>query len=242
MAVFSDPGLSSLMRSGPWCEAGSEMHTDTGRPVDRPRARRLPRRVRERQILDAAVEIFAAHGFHKASMDEISGFAGISKPMIYTYLGSKEQLFRACVRREFDRLLQAIGSAVEDELPPDQQLWRGLCAFFAYVGEHPASWTVLHRQTIPRGETFARELEQWRARAVRVIAELLARATGKSEQPRTPERMEPFAAALVGASEALVDWWSQHPEHTAEGLAMRLMNLVWMGFGDLFAGRLWAVD
>lgn len=216
------------------------MHADTGRPVDRSRSRRLPRQVRERQILDAAVEIFADHGFHQASMDQISGFAGISKPMIYTYLGSKEELFRACVRRELDRLLRAVGMAVEDELAPDEQLWRGLCAFFAYVGEHPASWTILHRQGIPRGDSFAREVEQRRSQAVRVIAELLARATEKSDQPRTSTQLESFAVALVGASEALVDWWSQHPDHTAESLAMRLMNMVWMGFGDLFAGRVWA--
>lgn len=215
------------------------MHTDTGQPVRRPRSQRLPRRVRERQILDAAVEIFAAHGFHQASMDQISAFAGISKPMIYAYLGSKEELFRACARRELDRLLKAVGSAVEDDLAPDEQLWRGLCAFFAYVGEQPASWTILHRQIFPRGESFADELEKWRARAIGVIAELLARATGKSDQPRTPAQLEPFAVALMGASEALVDWWSQHPDHTAEGLAMRLMNMVWMGFGELFTGRVW---
>src|SRR5204862_679616 len=57
------------------------------------KVRRLPRSVREQQMLDAAVAVFSAAGYHAASMDEISGRAGISKPMVYAYLGTKEELF-----------------------------------------------------------------------------------------------------------------------------------------------------
>ncbi|MFR9730531.1 TetR/AcrR family transcriptional regulator [Saccharopolyspora sp. MS10] len=206
----------------------------------RPRSRRLPRSVRERQILDAAVEVYAARGFHLASMDEISEVAGISKPMIYAYLGSKEELFVACIQREATRLIEAIGTAVDPEVSPDEQLWRGLRVFFDYVQRNRASWTLLHRQAPAGGEPFATEFGQWRERAMALIAALLARATETAAQPMPVQRMEPFAAALVGSAESLLDWWVEHPEHTADGLAMRLMNLAWMGFGDLVEGRSWS--
>lgn len=205
----------------------------------RPRTKRLPRSVRERQIRDAAVEVFAARGFHHASMDEISEAAGLSKPMIYAYLGSKDELFVACIQREAERLIEAIGQAVDERLRPDEQLWRGLRAFFEYVSHNRSSWTVLHRQATSQGEPFATELVEWRARAVALISGLLARATADAAQPLQVEQAEPFAAALVGAGESLLDWWIDHPEHTADGLAMRLMNLAWMGFGDLVEGRSW---
>ncbi|MEV6231927.1 TetR/AcrR family transcriptional regulator [Saccharopolyspora shandongensis] len=205
----------------------------------RPRSRRLPRAVRERQILDAAVEVFATHGFHTASMDEISEVAGISKPMLYAYLGAKDELFVACIRREAARLIEAISTAVEAGLSPDEQLWRGLQVFFEYVHHNQAGWTVLHRQANLQGEPFVSELVEWRERATSLIAALLAQATAGSAQPMQAEQTEPFAVALVGAGESLVEWWFQHPEHTAEGMAMRLMNMVWMGFGDLVEGRSW---
>ncbi|MCI2418940.1 TetR/AcrR family transcriptional regulator [Saccharopolyspora sp. K220] len=208
----------------------------------RPRSRRLPRAVRERQILDAAVEVFATHGFHTASMDEISEVAGISKPMLYAYLGAKDELFVACIRREAARLIEAISTAVEAGLSPAEQLWRGLRVFFEYVHHNRAGWTVLHRQANLQGEPFVSELVEWRERATNLIAVLLARATEGSAQPMHPEQTEPFAAALVGAGEALVEWWFQHPEHAADGMAMRLMNMVWMGFGDLVEGRSWSPD
>ena len=196
--------------------------------------------MRERQILDAAVEVFAERGFHQASMDEISDTAGVSKPMVYAYLGSKDELYLACVRREAGRLIDGIGTVVDEGLSPEQQLWRGLRVFFEHVGEHPAGWALLHTRTNPREEPFTGELTQWRSRAVTLVATLFADATADAEQPMRVEQMQPFAAALVGAAEALVDWWNEHPEHTADGLAMRLMNLTWMGFGDLVEGRSWA--
>src|SRR5205823_11834659 len=93
--------------------------------------KRLPRAVREQQMMDAAVAVFSAHGFQNASMDEISARAGISKPMVYAYFGSKDELFVACLHREGTRVMEAVIRVVEPDLPPDEQLWRGLRAFFA---------------------------------------------------------------------------------------------------------------
>jgi hypothetical protein len=44
-----------------------------------------------------------------------------------------------------------VSDGVEIDVPPDMQLWSGLRAFFRYVGEYRASWTVLHRQALTVG-------------------------------------------------------------------------------------------
>src|SRR5690242_2164049 len=93
------------------------------------RFRRLPREVREQQMLDAAVAVFARRGYRLASMDEIADVAGISKPMIYAYLGSKDELFAACITREANRLEAAVSGSVGAGDAPDHQLWQGLHAF-----------------------------------------------------------------------------------------------------------------
>lgn len=207
------------------------------------RAKRLPREVRERQILDAAVEVFSRGGYHSASMDEISEVAGISKPMIYTYLGSKEDLFTACIRREATRLLEAITEGIKPDLPPDVQLWHGLRSFFDFVGANRDSWHVLHRQASVQGGPFTEELAAMRSRAISLVAALLvdsastARSAGVGEA--ATHSGEALAAALVGAGESLADWWLDHPEESASTVSVRLMNLAWMGFGDLFDGRVW---
>ncbi|HWO61975.1 MAG TPA: TetR/AcrR family transcriptional regulator [Umezawaea sp.] len=214
------------------------MHAD--QPVRTGRAKRLPRAVRERQIMDAAVDVFSRLGFHAASMDEISEVAGISKPMLYAYLGSKEELFATCIRREATVMMEAIAGGIEPDQPPDVQLWSGLRAFFGFVGENRASWQVLHRQASSQGGPFAAELAEMRGRAVSLVAALLVHSSQAEGVPSTSaQEAESLAAALVGAGESLADWWLDHPDEAAGMVAARLMNLVWMGFGDLVQGNIW---
>ncbi|MPZ83947.1 MAG: TetR family transcriptional regulator [Actinophytocola sp.] len=204
---------------------------------ERRRVKRLPREVRERQILDAAVRVFSARGYHNSSMDEISDVAGVSKPMIYAYLGSKEDLFAACIHREATNLLDAVSRGVRAEFPPDMQLWHGLRAFFDFVGDQRESWQVLHRQAISQGGPFSEELLAMRDQAISLVDTLLVRvATKKGLDGNATEAL---AAALVGAAESLADWWLDHPDVPSKAVASRLMNLAWMGFGDLVEGNTW---
>lgn len=85
-----------------------------------PKQTRMPRAVREQQMLDAAVRTFGQRGYRAASMDEIAELAGVSKPLVYLYLNSKEELFSACIRREAAALVAAVregaaGRGVEND-------------------------------------------------------------------------------------------------------------------------------
>jgi AcrR family transcriptional regulator len=200
-----------------------------------PTFKRLPRAVREQQMLDAAVKVFSRRGFHGASMDEIAERAGISKPMVYAYLGTKEELFVACLRREGTRLLETVTSAVDPDLPPDEQLWAGLRAFFGFVGAHRDGWAVLYRQA--RGEQpFAGELATMRAGIVEVVAGMLGRVRGVAE---ADTELEVMAYALVGAAESLADWLADHSEADPDATATRLMNVAWLGAAQLLTGAIW---
>lgn len=200
---------------------------------------RLPRAIREQQMLDAAVRVFSRRGFHAASMDEVADSAGISKPMVYAYLGTKEELFIACLHREGTRLMEAIAGVVEPDLPVDEQLWRGLRAFFGFVGAHRDGWAVLYRQA--RGqEPFAAEVAAMRGRMVEVVAGLLGGVIESAgARPPRPAELTAMAYALVGAGESLADWVVEHPEEDPELTANRMMHFVWLGADDLLRGATW---
>ncbi|MGH3672907.1 MAG: TetR/AcrR family transcriptional regulator [Pseudonocardiaceae bacterium] len=176
-------------------------------------------------MLDAAVAVFSRRGFHLAAMDEIAEAAGVSKPMIYAYLGAKDELFIACIRREAQRLMDVITAAVPAGLPPDEQLRRGLLAFFTFVAEHRDSWIVLYRQARVQGGPFAGEIAAARGRIIVLVAGLLADSPHATERARST----PVAHALVGAAEGLSDWGLDHPEESPEALVTRLMKIVWAG-------------
>uniref|UniRef100_UPI000D1A46DD TetR/AcrR family transcriptional regulator n=1 Tax=Streptomyces bobili TaxID=67280 RepID=UPI000D1A46DD len=153
------------------------------------KTKRMPRAVREQQMLDAAVETFGRRGYMAASMDEIAELAGVSKPLVYLYLNSKEDLFTACIRREAEALVGAVRAGVDTGLPADRQLWDGLLAFFAHTGRHPHAWSVLHIQARTHGETFAAEAAAMRAEIVVFVTQLIVVAAREAHRdPDLPER------------------------------------------------------
>jgi AcrR family transcriptional regulator len=183
--------------------------------------RRLPREVREQQMLDAAVEVFSEYGFHETSMEEIAERARVSKPLLYLYLGSKEETFRACVARESDRLVDALGAATRAEAADEaERLWRGLTAFFTYVSERRSSWAVLYQQARSHNDSVAEQLARVRGEIIATVAEMVLRAM----RARAPEGGGRGYAAMRREASAVAN-----PSEAPHTTARRLMNLMWLG-------------
>ena len=86
----------------------------------RPRARRLSAEERRRQILDAAIAVFARSGYRAAGTADIAAAAGIGEPTIYRYFENKRDLYVAAVTRcrteimeNWQRIIDGSGSAGE---------------------------------------------------------------------------------------------------------------------------------
>jgi AcrR family transcriptional regulator len=195
-------------------------------------SRRVPRAEREQQMLDAAVATFARRGYRAASMDEIAEAAGVSKPLVYLYLTSKDELFSACIRREAAALTVAVRDAVETGATPERQLWSGLLGFFEHTAAHPDGWTILYSQARTVGEPFAAEIAVLRAEIVDFVAALIAAACGSQD-------VAAYAHALVGAAESLAGWAASAPAPVPTGreLAASLMTFAWSGLSQAMPAR-----
>jgi len=206
------------------------------------KSKRMPRAVREQQMLDAAVQTFGQRGYRAASMDEIADLAGVSKPLVYLYLNSKEDLFTACIRREAKALTDAVRAGVQSGLPADRQLWEGLRAFFTHTADNPDGWAVLHLQARTHGEPFAARVSAMREELVVFVTHLIVVAAREAHaDPSLPEReVVGLAEALVGAAESLAAWANATPGVSARQAAATLMNFAWAGLGNLMEGRPWS--
>ncbi|GHC66064.1 TetR/AcrR family transcriptional regulator [Streptomyces cinnamoneus] len=215
------------------------------RPTSKRRAggkvKRMPREVRERQMLDAAVEVFARRGYNAASMDEIAELAGASKPLVYLYLHSKEDLFSACIRREADALTAALRAVIVPGVPADRRLWNGLLAFFAHTAEHPAGWAVLSCQARTHGEPFALVVAELRQEIAGLVTRLIEETAEAAGCAVPPTEAAGLAHALVGAAESLAGWANAGADagRSESETAAMLMNVVWVGLESLMSGRRW---
>ena len=191
---------------------------------------RVPRELRRRQVLAVAGELFVERGFAEASMDELARRAGVSKPVIYDLVGSKEALFGEVVAREAAALADAVQSAVANEPEPEARLYAGALAFFRFAEQRRAAWdTLLTADTAPANA----ELAAARRFQAKSVAGLLARGAADLGGAVDPKMLDACAQAINGAFEALATWWKEHPKISAETLAALGTGLVASGLRGL---------
>jgi AcrR family transcriptional regulator len=184
----------------------------------------MPRERREQLILDVAGQVFARAGYESASMDEIADHAGVSKPMLYTYFGSKEGLYLAYIERAGGELLERLVGARPVDRSPGSMLRARITEFLSFVEEHRDGWQVLFRElasTRPFSERVA-ELRERIAGAIRIMVQEGTSAC--SGNP--PAAADAIAHALVGAGESLANWWLDHPDVPRDQVATWYFGVV----------------
>ncbi|MDL9935137.1 TetR/AcrR family transcriptional regulator [Gordonia sp. ABSL1-1] len=195
--------------------------------------KRLPRAVREQQMLDAAVKVFSQNGFRDASMDAIAAEAKISKPMLYLYYGSKEELFSACIARESGLFIEAMSVGFDPGLSQREQARTTIREFLRFVHENRQSWRVLYRVAIGTA-SFANVVSESRRRVTEMVTDLIK--AGTTVEGAGDIDFELTAVALVGASEAVADRITEGDVDldTATDL---LVGIVWRGLKGVGTDR-----
>lgn len=115
-----------------------------------PSSRRNPDRTR-RRILQAAIRLFAKHGFHAVSVDLIVGQARVNKRMVYHYFGSKDALFEAALSEVYQRIEAIEFHAIESGQSPREKLARLLESYFDFLDAEPEFTRLLQWENLEKG-------------------------------------------------------------------------------------------
>ena len=168
---------------------------------------RVPRAIREQQLLDHAEELLLENGYGGFSIEDLCRAAGVSRPIVYDHFGSKDGVYIACLRRIRGEFEQAMvdAAAGASELPEVFAL--GVDAFFQILERDPRRWSLVYGPTMLVGP-LADELDELRDTTVERIA-----ALGRAFAPDAdPETLAVFAHAASGAGEQVGRWWLRNPE------------------------------
>jgi AcrR family transcriptional regulator len=92
---------------------------------------------RSQEILDAAVSIFAAHGFAQTDVQEIADRVGVGKGTVYRHFGNKEALFLSAVKHSRDKLICAVDAVQNTEADPLAQLRTCMTAILRFFDQNP---------------------------------------------------------------------------------------------------------
>jgi AcrR family transcriptional regulator len=181
---------------------------------------RVPRALRERQLVELGEELFAERGFAKASMDELARRAGVTKPVIYELFHSKEGLFRACLEGLALRLAQQIADAARAEQNPEARLRAGGLAFLRFASDNRVAYELLYEGR------FSDAAVSVRKRQATLILELMREMAPEDVDSR---ELEVAANAVNSAYEGVAHWMWDHPEADVEELADWTVELLLPG-------------
>jgi TetR/AcrR family transcriptional regulator len=90
------------------------------------------------RILDAGLSIFSRHGYSGARIDQIAEAAEMSKPNLLYYFRTKEELYRAVLRRTLDMWLKPLRE-LDPKKDPREALGHYIDQKLTYSRTHPVA-------------------------------------------------------------------------------------------------------
>ncbi|MEU9430990.1 helix-turn-helix domain-containing protein [Streptomyces sp. NPDC048252] len=221
-------------------------------PSARAGTKGVPRARREQQILAAATEEFGRNGYEGTSLAAVAARVGVTKTLLHQYFGAKHDLYLACLVPAADRILSAIrtamhdtaghdtageGSAGEDaarESPAEEadpapavapsEPLRVMHGVFTALEGRREAWFVLYDTSVPSDSEAARRARRYRA-AIDECA-----AMGTADVLLAAESFDALDAdalshAWRGLATALIRWWINHPDESADAMTERCARL-----------------
>jgi AcrR family transcriptional regulator len=168
------------------------------RPTTAPSRRRFT----DQDLLDAALNVFVAHGYHSAQMDDIAARAGTTKPTLYARLGPKEQIYARVLEREALLLRESLYGEYDRAMsqPLTEMIEISMLAFFRFADRRRDGFQLLFRSEpgAPGQQTAERTMQEVTAR----VAQMFDAYNQRAGIPTT-DRTGMLAAASVGVARAI---------------------------------------
>ncbi|GAA4559795.1 TetR/AcrR family transcriptional regulator [Pseudonocardia xishanensis] len=189
------------------------------------RGARLSRSARRAQLLVAARDVFAAHGYHAAAMDDIAEKAGVSKPVLYQHFPGKLELYRALLTTYADELVARVRSAISTTSDNRERVHAAVAAYFDFVAGEGHAYRLVFESDL-RGEPEAAALVDGAlTKCIDAVAAVVTEDAGLDQQ-----RARLLAVGLVGLSQVTAQYWLDSDQHIPRDEAVGLMSaLAWRG-------------
>ncbi|HEY7795560.1 MAG TPA: TetR/AcrR family transcriptional regulator [Gaiellaceae bacterium] len=161
-------------------------------------------REKRRQILRAAIAVFARSGYHRSRVADVAKEAGVAYGLVYHYFGSKEDLLDTIFRRTWARMLQAVEEVEATEGSAREQLAGVARIVLGSWEADPDLIRVLIRE-VARSPQLGQEVGEIQ-HAFAGLQRIIARGQEQGELRRD---VDPRLAAwvLYGALEEILTGW-----------------------------------
>ena len=185
----------------------------------------MPRSARRAQLLEAALEVFVAQGYHAAAMDDIADRAGVSKPVLYQHFPGKLELYVALLDRSCDTIIEACKEALASTDDNKLRVTATVQVFYDYVAGARGAFRLVFESDLTNEDAVRARVDRVTHSCAEAIAEVIHEDTGlPGEQSRL------LAVSLVGMAQVSARFWLDTAGEISQDDAATLVSgLAWRG-------------
>ncbi len=139
-------------------------------------------------MLAAAGVLFARAGYAAVQMDEVARVAGVGKPTLYRYFGSKEELFLEVFGEALQELHQRIEAEGMQELAPPESLARMIRTLVDFLAQQAGTLRLLSGDHPQLEQRWRRVFRSRRRPILDALRRILERGVASGDfRPLDPE-------------------------------------------------------
>jgi AcrR family transcriptional regulator len=172
-------------------------------------------------LLLAAVRMFNSRGFTATSLEDVADSLGVTKPVVYYYLGNKDQILLECVRRGTDQLQHASKIASEQDATGLERLQAYLKRYAEIIVSDFGRCVIRTNETEMSAKS-AKTFRELKRKIDTTLRELISAGIADSTVAATDVRLTAFL--LAGALNWSANWFSNSGPMSAEDLATALVE------------------
>lgn len=185
--------------------------------------------------MTVAADLFRQRGYRAATLEEIAQRVGVSKPTLYGYFRSKEELLAAIFHRTislFERDLTAIRTSGED---PPAQLRRVMRVHVGAVIAQRSFLVVFFSEEANLPPALSRAIRRRKARYDRIVRAIVER--GIRDGSLRPVNARLLVFALLGMANWVYQWYDPAGAWDADAIADAFVALAESGYLATKAAR-----
>ena len=186
---------------------------------------RLPRDERRAQLLNAALEVFTAAGYHSAAMDEIADRAGVSKPVLYQHFPSKLELYLAVLDIHIDSLVFQIQKAIASTPENANRVSATVDAYFNFIDSEGEAFRLLFESDMSVEPAVRERLNRMTYDCAAAVSAVISLDTGLPQ-----EAAMLLGVGLIGSAQVTARHWLERDSKLTRQQSTDLVaNVIWRG-------------
>jgi AcrR family transcriptional regulator len=167
-------------------------------------------------VIAAAARAFNDKGFHNTSLDDIAAALGVSKPTVYYYVESKEQLLFECFQAGLERIREGLGNVEHSPLSARERLAE-VVRHYARAVASEFGWCMVRAEDQDLGPELSGRIKAMKAEIDRGMRRLLEQGIAEGSIEPCDTKMTAFA--MAGALNWIAHWYRENQPMSAAQLA-----------------------